>query len=482
MNYYYRQVISLADNIEMFDLASEALFVGALYKKPILFVDYADLIKSKYDFEDQDIKFLYDSFDIYYRTFSQEISETKVEIFMSRDNERYKRYKTLGGWKTIEKQMELADPDDIANYFENIKKYSLLREFYRKGFPVQKLMQHKSFPKMKAEDVVKFMRFNVDNINTVIGGGKSSVLLGKDLKSKIEQWRQSPDIGEEIPFPIWHSLFRGWRKGKLIVDGMMSGNGKSRRASKVAAYIGIKKSIPTLVLVNEQEKEEWDAMMASVIANNKEFGFWKSEKDYIEETDILLGQCTEEQYKRLDEIADWVEKNTKIYFLQMDKYGDDDLEREIKKHVLGLGVKYVFYDTLKGYKTDNWETVKQTTTKLKDLCTELKIGGYATIQLTDDTIMTDELTSMNIANAKQLKHVVDHLVLEKRIDKRKYDKYMMKVQNKDGSWGEIPLDLNKTYYMQRIDKNRGGATGLDLITEVDLGKNLWIEKGYLIRL
>lgn len=460
-----------------FDITSESLFIGSLYKKPILFVDYAELIKSKYDFYVPENKFLFDSFDLFYRTFSQEMTETKLMMFMSKDEDRLKEFKQLGGWKTIERQMELADPDDIENYFESIKKYSLVREFSRKGFPVEKILQHKKFPKMKAEDIVKFMRFNVDNINTVIGGGKSSIILGKDLKKTIQSWRESPDIGEEIPFPIWHSLFRGWRKGKLIVDGMMSGNGKSRRASKIAAYVGIKKSIPTLVLVNEQEKEEWDAMMASVIANNKEFGFWQSEEDYIDETDILLGQCTEEQYAKLDLITDWIEQNTKIYFLDLDQYADDDIEREVKKHVLGLGVQYMFYDTLKGYKTDNWETVKQTTTKLKDLCKELKIGGYATIQLTDDTVMSEELTSMNIANAKQLKHVVDHLVLEKKIDPGKYDKYKIK----NAEWGEIELDKSKVYYMQKIDKNRGGATGMNLITEVDLGRNLWIEKGYLIK-
>ncbi|MGG0308260.1 hypothetical protein ABEY43_07400 [Priestia megaterium] len=471
------------EEVNKFDLASEALFVGSLYKNPILFVDYAELVKSKYDFYEDDIRFLYDCFDLYYKTYSQEITETKVTIFMSQDKERNEQYRKLGGWKLIEKQMELADPNDIHNYFEIIKKYSLVREFANKGFPVEKIVNHKKFNQMKAEDIVRYMRFNVDNINTVIGGGKSSVVLGKDLKTTINKWRESPDIGEEIPFPLWHSLFRGWRKGKLIVDGMMSGNGKSRRASKIAAFIGIAKSIPLLVLVNEQEKEEWDAMMASVVANNKEFGFWQSEEDYIDETDILLGQCTEAQYEKLDLITDWIEENTKIYFLDLDKYSDEDIEREVKKHVLGLGVQYLFYDTLKGYKSDGWELVKQTTTKIKDLCKELKIGGYATIQLTDDTVMTDELTSMNIANAKQLKHVVDHLVLEKKLEKKKYKDYRIKVDNGNGSeWGEIELDQNKTYYLQKVDKNRGGTTGLELITEVDLGRNLWVERGYLIRL
>lgn len=53
---------------ENFDLTTEALFVGALYAKPILYVDYADLIKSKYDFYDEDVKFLYDMFDLCYQT------------------------------------------------------------------------------------------------------------------------------------------------------------------------------------------------------------------------------------------------------------------------------------------------------------------------------------------------------------------------------------------------------------------------------
>jgi replicative DNA helicase len=460
----------------MSDLTSEALFIGSLYAKPILFVDYAELIKSKYDFDDPDTKFLYDSFELYYKTFSQEISETKVNIFMQQDSERLKHYKKIGGWKTIQKQMELADPDDIKNYFDNIKKYSLLREFHRKGFPVEKLMQHKAFSKMKAEDIVRFMRYNVDNINTVIGGGKAAIQLGKDIQKKLIKWREAPDMGVEFPFPIWTELFRGFRKKKLVVDGMLSNEGKSRRMAKIVNYLGVLKKIPVLVLVNEQDEDEWYAMQASTICNNEEFGFCYNIREY----DIVLGNYkSEEEFDYVcNTVGSWIKENHRIYFLELSQYSDEDLEREIKKHVLGLGVQYVFYDTLKGYKTDNWETVKQTTTKLKDLANELNIGAYATIQLTDETVFTDveDLTSMNIANAKQLKHVVDHLILEKRIDKSKYDNYLIK-----NEWGEMPLNPNKIYYGQKIDKNRGGGKGMVLATEVDLDRNIWKEVGYLIR-
>ena len=458
------------------DVASEALFIGALFSKPILYVDYAPIIKSKYDFYgEEDTRFFYDCFEVYYKTFSQEISEAKINMFMMQDPDRYKQYKKLGGWKTIEKQIELADIEDMGKYFESIKKYSLIREFERKGFPIQKTLQHKDFPKMKAEDIVRVMRANIDNIHTVIGGGKSSTVLGSKFSTKIEEWKDHPDMGEELPFPIWNMLFRGWRGKKLIVDGMLSNEGKTRRMAKIINYLGVLKSIPILVLENEMEENEFYASQASTICNNKEFGF----NFDIMERDISLGNYkSEEDYLFVkDTIGNWIQERSRIYFLEMNQYSDEDLEREIKKHVLGLGAKFVFYDTLKGYKGDNWEQVKQTTTKLKDIINEVNIGGYATIQLTDDSLFTDvdELSSNNIANAKQLKHVVDHLILEKRIERSKYDKYLIK-----NEWGEIPLDLNKIYYGNKIDKNRGGQKPC-LITEVDLDRNTWYECGYLIR-
>lgn len=469
---------------ENYDLTSEALFVGSLYAKPILYVDYAELVKSKYDFADEDTRFLYDSFELYYKTFSQEVTETKINIFMQQDQDRYRHYKRIGGWKTIEKQMDLCDPDDIHNYFDTLKKYSLIREFERKGFPTQKILQHPKFPQMKAEDIVRIMRFNVDNINTVIGGGKSATILGSSFQDKIRQWREVPDYGAELPFPMWSEYFRGLRKKKLLVNGMLSNEGKSRRMAKVVNFFGVLKQIPILVLVNEQDEDEWYAMQASTICNNYEFNFLDPDSKKplldIREGDILRGiYRNEEEFNFLIEtIGEWIKSRSRIYFLELSKYSDEDLEREIKKHVLGLGVQYVFYDTLKGYKTDQWETVKQTTTHLKNICNEMNIGGYATIQLTDETHYMDifDLNSNNIANAKQLYHVVDHMVLEKRLAPKDYDKYLIK-----NEWGTRPLDKNKVYYGQKIAKNRGEGKGTVLVTEVDLDRNTWYELGFLIK-
>ena len=59
---------------------------------------------------------------------------------------------------------------------------------------------------------------------------------------------------------------------------------------------------------------------------------------------------------------------------------------------------------------------------MKELTKELRMSGYAVFQLSDDTVFTDifSLSSNNIANAKQIKHVADILNIGKKLLHFKY--------------------------------------------------------------
>ena len=103
------------------NIQSEMLFVGALVKQPDLLVNYSNFMRSKYDFSDPVTKFFYDSFETYYLTFSQTVDETKMNVFMSQNDERLKLYKQYKGWKTLQRYMSLADENDIKNYFDTVK-------------------------------------------------------------------------------------------------------------------------------------------------------------------------------------------------------------------------------------------------------------------------------------------------------------------------------------------------------------------------
>lgn len=136
------------NNVEIYstsNIQSEILFVGSLYKCPDLFVSYGNFMRSQYDFSDDATKFFYDMFEMMYTTFSQTVEESKVNIFMSQDDERLRQYKRYKGWKTISSWMELADENDFKNYYNTIKKYSLVREYERNGYPVKRIVEHRNF-------------------------------------------------------------------------------------------------------------------------------------------------------------------------------------------------------------------------------------------------------------------------------------------------------------------------------------------------
>jgi len=459
-----------------YDIVNEGLLIGCLFKNPDLYIESGSLIKSKYDFYDENTRFLFDSFETIYKSTSDDITEDKVNMFMIKEDTRKAKYKKLGGWKFINNLTDLCNIDDFNVYFDLLKKFSLIRELGRIGFPVNRLLSHPKFDDMKAEQVTMTMRTSLEKIHTLIGGGNDSVILGKDMTSSVLKWSEVPDMGIELPFKMWTDLFKGWRKKKLIVDGMLSNEGKSRKLVYVATFISLILGKKVLIMANEMDEDDLKACMITTVCNNPEFGFSYS----ISERKITLGEYENEaEMQKVLEVAKYIEENTQIFFKDMENYSDEAIEHEMRKHVVGRGVEYIFYDTLKGHKADGWELVKQTTTKIRDLIKALNVGGYATIQLTDDSSYIDifDFSSNNIANAKQLKHVVDYLILEKKIQKSEYSNYRY-----IDDWGqEMELDNQKTYHMEKLDKNRSGAKGMVLVQEVDLDLNIWKEIGLGVR-
>jgi hypothetical protein len=159
------------------------------------------------------------------------------------------------------------------------------------------------------------------------------------------------------------------------------------------------------------------------------------------------------------------------------------IEFELRKVKIVKKIKYYGYDTLKGYNTDEWSWIKQFATRLKELTKELEMSGFAVFQLTDDTVYTDvfSLSSNNIANAKQIKHIADILTLGKRLDKEEYHKYQMM---RCDDWGKPTaenLSLDKNYFCIKVDKNRAGDKDKIMLFEIDLNYNTWKNIGYLIK-
>lgn len=493
------------------------MLVGSFYKQPDLYVSYGNFMRSKYDFSDEATKFFYDNFELMYTTFSQNMEENQVNIFMSSDIDRLKIYKKYKGWKTISEWVNLANIEDVKNYYDLVKKYSLIREYERNGYPVQRILNHRNFNQWTARDIYKIIRSQADKINTVINANEESVILTDKMTKQVESLLIMPDMGLPLPWGILTEMFRGCRLGKVIFNGFLSNEGKSRNMMMLIAYIVLVLNEKFLLLSNEMDEADLRNCLITTVINNDCFkpyhgveikkcereivlGMYRDDNGnfierhedadghYIESEDDFIARVAREseEYRKVQKVAAWVDekRNGKLFFkdVGMD-YSDEAVEFELKKHKMVYGVNYCGYDTLKGYRIDDWQTVKQTATKIKELMKEMHMFCFAVFQLTDDTVFTDvfQLSSNNIANAKQIKHVADILMLGKRIDKEEYHKYQYMAETDWGVATPHDLDFARQYFAIKVDKNRGGNKARMPLFEIDLDLNVWKEVGYLIK-
>lgn len=497
------------------------MFVGAIYKNPELFIEYSQTIRSQYDFSDEATKFFYDCAEIMYSTRTQTFNKSTISTFMAEDIERLTQYKKFGGFKTLDEWIKLAINEDMKNYFEILKKYSLLREYSRNGFDTSKIITHKKFETFTAMDIYRLIRSKADRIHTVILSNSETEILNSNTKNTLLHCMEKPDMGVRIPFPIMNDIFRGFKLKSVMAVGMLSNAGKSRFMTKLFAYIALVLKEKVFIMLNEMSVEEMRYALITTVVNNPEFQKIHGIKLKKKEKELTLGlykdkagniitqevdewgepaETVEEYIKRVSEnseefnqimkITDWIDSETHESIIVKDvagAYDDKSIEFELRKAALTNGIKYWFYDTCKQdvKDTGDWAAMKATVTKLTEISKELGMFGYLSIQLTDDTnfIKPDELNSSNIANCKGLKHVLHTLILFKEITLSEYSKYGYYSNILNPDWGEPilkALDPKKRYYCGCVDKNRFGSKQ-KILFELDLDLNVWNEIGTLAK-
>lgn len=505
-----------SENIEQIEIR----FVGAIYGNPELLVDYGYYVRPQYDFSDDATRFFFEQAQIMYQTVTQTFNKTNISIFMTEEPERSQLYRKYGGWRTIESWVKLSSGEefDVRSCFDRLKKYSLLREYERRGFNTEFIKRHKKFDYMTPKDIYKMIRIQADRINTVIMGDSDIDVLNSKVNDLIDSCLDTPDQGFEIPFPILNEVFMGMQKKTIMAVAAMSNAGKSRLMIKLVAYATLVLKKRTLVLLNEMTIEKMRKALLTTVINNPEYkelhgvdiikpereivmGMYRDRDgefimrrvdkkgNYIETKEDFLQRVREnsDEYHQVKKVADWIESQIQALIYVKDissDYSDHVLEFEIRKAVITKGVELWFYDTAKNEQVGEWSAFKTTVTKLAEICKPLNVFGYLSMQLNDETnsVAPDAMNSSCIAEAKQTKHVLDSLVMIKQIDKENYYKYECKKKNEE-DWGSSvvsTLSPKKNYYCFVVDKNRGGEKPRVLF-EVDLNLNTWKECGMLRR-
>lgn len=501
---------------------AELCLVGSLYKEPELYVTYGNIIRSKYDFSDSATIFFYNLFEQCYLTFTQDTNNrSKIDNFASQNAETFKKYKAYGGWKTISEMMNIADSSDFKHYFTLTKKFSLLREYHKQGFNVEKILAYKKFGTMTAADVYRMIRSQCDKINTNISVVDNPVVITDKMPDLIEGFLSTPQMGVPTCFTGYNEYFRGFLPATVMFSGMLSNEGKSRLLCLMLLYAVVCQKKKVMLLSNEMTEHSLKCCLAATAINNEYFAelhgvhMKKCEKEitlgqyhadgdseyYIErKKDINTGEFIEteeefknrikatKEYQNVQKVMEWLssEMEGKLFFHDITSdYSWEAIEFEIRRAKLLYQCDIFALDTMKTWGRESWEDMKLLSTNLVQIGKELNVFGYASFQLTDDSAFFDvyELTSNNISAAKGIKHPADILLLGKRLRTEEYDKYRYLPFEDEYAWGTPEpetLDPKKRYFCQKIDKNRLGEKPI-LLFEFDLNYNTWVNVGTLLK-
>ena len=493
----------------------EMCLVGSLLKSPDLYLLGGNLIKPKYDFTDAACSFFYTAFEEYYLTFSQEINENKFNNYMSQNLERLKEYKKYGGWKTVKSLMNLADEDDFKNYFETCKKYSLVREYEKQGFPADKILNYKNFQTLNANDIYRLMRAKADKINSTINLIDEPVVVTKDNLKLVDSYLLRPQMGIQTPWFAYNDAFKGLLPSRVLIQAFKSNEGKSRNLTYLIAYVTLIQKKKFMMLSNEQQESDVRNCLLTTVINNKEFQELHGIKMHKTEEELTLGKYhpdddptgfierkkgesdedyitrikSTKDYQNVKYITEWMDQQLegKFYFRDItDDYSNERIEMELRRCSVVYQCDAFAYDTAKASGMDDWKELKRIITNITELAKQLQLTGICTFQLSDESenISIFDFNSTCLASSKQVRHVVDCLTMGRKLKKDEYHLCNYIPHEEDDSWGEPverSLDDNKDYFSIKIDKNRVGSKDDIILFEIDLNTNTWNCIGYLVK-
>jgi replicative DNA helicase len=441
------------------------------------------------------------------------------------------RFEKYGGYAVIEELMEETKElaDNFEGYYDEVKKYALLREYYKLfGDKVLKIEDGYNYKEMTRNQISLYWNDKLNKID--IEHNETSIVaynLLADLDKFIEELDISPDIG--MPFYRGRKLtdiISGWAYGTLSIIGGFSGNGKSSFAVEKIVMACILEKEKLLIIANEMDIKQYRKLLLITVMGSSELYEKYKERfnnNYFNRKNINRGNFTEEEKEKLKIAVNWVKEVTKgenslIKFVPLEEYTMDNVEKVVKKFAR-RGYRRIIVDTAKPSESnrnkERWVQFVEDFDRLYKLARKdgggLNLAIFCTVQQSDTHVGKYWLNEQCLADAKKIKNVADlvwHLrpafPSEYRGGARQVEVITWKpksedlfnqdegvethgveVHNFDGKEmiKEIKyLENGKVYYFLFTSKNRRGQTnltGLDvLVFEVDFNANRWREIGW----
>ncbi|MBP3324779.1 MAG: hypothetical protein J6M16_11385 [Clostridia bacterium] len=493
----------------------ESCLLGTMVLNPKLMGIYCEKLELD-DFTSDSNKLIFHFLKEYSIWHGNDITESKINSFFLEMKRKSPVYSIFGERDfystTIKYYLSLGTlnaPWD-NNFYLGVKKLSLLRKISRLDLSPESIKNTEGFEDLSSSDILNKLLCKLQSLEKEAETEKSE-LLSEDLGAKLMSLLYNPPVGLNTPFSFINENMQGLCDNTVTFLGGLSNSGKSRLLVYLLTHLVVDSGVKVCLISNEMSKEDFYRIFLTTVLNLPALIKRHGVKASVTQKKLIKGDFTgkdgallrpreneDEHSFTLRALNENKELSTLydilvffrdyyedcFYFVNLSSdYSPEKLSAVIK-NMKQKGCRVFAYDTLKGYKSSEWQDLTQTATAFSELIKgdSDKIIGIATFQLTDATQLysPEDLSSMNIATAKHIMHVCDNMLMFMRIKREDFGGY--EIDN-----GVKPKNIDSSNYTDKslvavkIIKNRSGG-GKDTIYALtaDYNSNTWAENGIIL--
>ena len=353
--------------------------LGSLLQEPSLIREYK-IVQN--DFPETFHKLIFAAINNLYKNGAEEIDAVAIDEYLSHYETQYQVFIKNEGVSFLEKIQEMALQSNFKYYYDQLKKFSLLRSYVEYGISVEEFFdpdeinpeviekQRKQLDEYTIQDIInhykkKHSRVIAPFLNTEGQDSKKAGIGGHEQK---EKWKQDTAWGIGYASAYLTTALHGIRKRRFNIKSAGTGVGKTRTSIADIGYACSPyyydksldkwcenpngKSNGGLYIGTEMELlEEIDPILWAYIADVPQ--------DHIE---FNLYEDGEEE--RVDKAIDILEHEANIWFEYVPEYDANTLEEIIETHKLEHDIEYVWFDYISATVELNSEYAAESKTKM----------------------------------------------------------------------------------------------------------------------
>lgn len=353
--------------------------LGSLLQEPSLIREYK-IVQN--DFPETFHKLIFAAINNLYKNGAEIIDVVAIDEYLSHYETQYQVFTKNEGINFLEKIQEMALQSNFKYYYDQLKKFSLLRNYAENGISVDEFFdpdeidpttiekQRRLLDEYTLQDIINYYKKKHSKIiapflNTEGRDSKKAGVGGHEQK---EKWKQDTAWGIGYSSAYLTTALHGIRKRRFNVKSAGTGVGKTRTS---IADIGYACS----PYYYDKSLGKWCENPNGKLNGSLYIG---TEMELLEEIDPILwayisdvpqdhiefNLYEEGEEERVDKAIDILEHEANIWFEYVPEYDANTLEEIIEMHKLEHNIEYVWFDYISATVELNSEYAAESKTKM----------------------------------------------------------------------------------------------------------------------